>query len=108
MLNAELKSKINGIWDTLFAAGLSNPVQAIEQITYLLFIKMLDDKETVSIRNAELFGSHQKYFMFDENTQNCRWSVFFNYNPDKMFENKKDKSKKYDVVVHLFVKIYNN
>ncbi len=43
MITGELKSKIDKIWNTLWSGGISNPLSAIEQLTYLLFIKHLDE-----------------------------------------------------------------
>jgi type I restriction enzyme M protein len=43
--NPTLKSLINSLWNTLWSGGISNPLSAIEQITYLLFMKRLDDME---------------------------------------------------------------
>lgn len=87
MITGELKNKINGVWDILFAAGLSNPVQAIEQITYLMFIKLLDDNEIVKEKNAAVFDEKVENPIFDEDHQNCRWHIFKNYDPDTMFKN---------------------
>ncbi len=57
--NSKLKSQINKLWDTFWSGGISNPLTAIEQITYLLFIKQLDNIETTRERNAEFTG--EKY-----------------------------------------------
>jgi len=43
--NAKLKSLIVSLWDTLWSSGIANPLTAIEQISYLLFIKKLDENE---------------------------------------------------------------
>ena len=91
MITGELKNKIDGIWNVLFAAGLSNPVQAIEQITFLMFIKILDDNEIIKERNAELFDEHVENPIFDKEHQNCRWHIFKHYEPDTMFKNMHEK-----------------
>lgn len=54
--NSKLKSQINKLWDTFWSGGISNPLTAIEQITYLLFIKQIDNIETTRERNAEFTG----------------------------------------------------
>jgi len=54
--NATLKSNINSLWNTFWSGGISNPITAIEQITYLLFMKRLDDMETKRERDAEFTG----------------------------------------------------
>jgi type I restriction enzyme M protein len=43
VINGELKSKIDRVWDAFWSGGISNPLEVIEQITYLLFIRRLDD-----------------------------------------------------------------
>lgn len=59
MNNSELKSKINQLWDKFWSGGIANPLTAIEQITYLLFMKRLDDLEQKNIADAEFTG--EKY-----------------------------------------------
>ena len=57
--NPKLKSLINSLWNTLWSGGIANPITAIEQITYLLFIKRLDDMETKREGDAEF--TKEKY-----------------------------------------------
>jgi len=45
MLESDLKSKINQLWDKFWSGGISNPLQAIEQMSYLIFMKRLEDEE---------------------------------------------------------------
>ena len=47
MITGELRSKVDKIWETFWSGGITNPLEVIEQFTYLLFIKGLDDKETI-------------------------------------------------------------
>ncbi|HYF68754.1 MAG TPA: N-6 DNA methylase [Ohtaekwangia sp.] len=54
--NSTLKSHINSLWNTFWSGGISNPLTAIEQITYLLFMKRLDDMEAKRERDAEFTG----------------------------------------------------
>ena len=46
MINGELRSKIDSIWNTMWSGGISNPLSVIEQLTYLLFIKRLDERKS--------------------------------------------------------------
>ena len=57
--NAQLKSLIGKLWQNFWEGGISNPLTAIEQITYLIFMKRLDDLETKRERDAEFTG--EKY-----------------------------------------------
>ena len=43
MLNGEIRSRIDALWNAFWTGGISNPLEVIEQITYLLFLKRLDD-----------------------------------------------------------------
>jgi len=54
--NSELKSKINQLWDKFWSGGISNPLTAIEQITYLLFMKRLDSQDQEKLAGAEFTG----------------------------------------------------
>lgn len=56
MLKPNIKSKVDALWDKFWSGGISNPLNAIEQITYLLFIKQLDENDTAEKRNAEFTG----------------------------------------------------
>jgi type I restriction enzyme M protein len=56
MLTGELRSKVDRIWDGFWSGGISNPLEVIEQITYLLFIKRLDDLQTLEENRAGTLG----------------------------------------------------
>jgi len=56
MITGELKSKVDRIWDTMWSGGISNPLSVIEQLTYLLFIKRLDELHTLRERKAARTG----------------------------------------------------
>jgi len=47
MLTGELRSQIDGIWNAFWSGGISNPLEVIEQITYLLFLRRLDELQTL-------------------------------------------------------------
>ena len=87
MITGELKNKVDGIWDIFWSNGASNPLTVIEQLTYLMFIKILDDNETRREADAALFDETLDDPTFDAEHQNCRWSVFRNYEPEAMFSN---------------------
>jgi type I restriction enzyme M protein len=56
MLTQNIKSKVDALWNKFWSGGISNPLNAIEQITYLLFIKQLDENDTTDKHNSELTG----------------------------------------------------
>ena len=45
MIVGDLRNKVDSIWDTIWTGGITNPITAVEQITYLMFIKLLDDNQ---------------------------------------------------------------
>ena len=87
MITGELRNKIDGIWDIFWSAGLTNPLSVIEQITYLMFIKILDDNELRKEANAAAFDIEVEDPIFDSEHQNCRWSKFRHYDAETMFNN---------------------
>ena len=87
MVTGELKNKVDGIWDIFWTNGVTNPLTAIEQITYLMFVKILDDNELKKESMAARLDTKVVNPVFDENHQNCRWSIFRNYEPQAMFDN---------------------
>ena len=88
-MDTDLRNKIDRIWEYFWTGGITNPLSVIEQITYLLFIKGLDDKE---IRNEkdDVFLGITSDRIFDKEHQNCRWSIFKDYEAGKMFKNMQD------------------
>jgi type I restriction enzyme M protein len=53
MLTGELRSQVDAIWNAFWSGGISNPMEVLEQITYLLFIRRLDDAHTLE-ENTEV------------------------------------------------------
>ena len=86
MITGELKSKVDKLWDTFWSGGISNPLSVIEQISYLLFIKRLDDLELAKEKKAKKFGDPVKDPTFSPEQQDCRWSHFKQLNPSDMLE----------------------
>ena len=115
MLNSEIKSKIDRLWDSFWSGGISNPLTVVEQISYLLFIKKLDDIEIAKEKKAKRIRRpyttvFEKYIQDMEqsevtrlnlNTDNLRWSEFVHYDSENMFKNMQDK-------VFPFLKSYSD
>jgi len=72
--NPKLKALIMSLWNALWGGGIANPITAIEQITYLLFIKRIDELESKREKDGELKGETYKS-KFD-GQQELRWSYF--------------------------------
>ena len=77
MITGELKNKIDKIWETFWTGGITNPLDVIEQFTYLLFIKQLDEVETRREADAMILGFEPDR-IFSEDEQEYRWSRFKN------------------------------
>lgn len=77
MITGELRNKIDRIWETFWTGGITNPLDVIEQFTYLLFIKQLDDVEITKEQEANFLGVSYES-MFPEDCQDYRWSRFKN------------------------------
>lgn len=85
MITGELKNKIDKIWETFWTGGITNPLTVIEQFTYLLFIKGLDEVETKNEQEAALLGIDFER-IFPEDKQHLRWSKFKNLEATQMYE----------------------
>jgi len=88
MLHTELKSKIRKLWDKFWSGGISNPLQAIEQISYLIFMKKLEDRDILDEQNAVL--KRAKYKSIFMGYENCKWSVWSEYSSDKILAHVRD------------------
>jgi len=88
MLDVELKSKINLLWNKFWSGGISNPLNAIEQMSYLIFMKRLEDEDNSKEQNAKLLG--QKFTsLFPKN--DLKWSVWTQMPGDQMIDYVRDE-----------------
>ena len=85
--NQGLKSIVDRLMDTIWSSGLTDPMECVKQITYLMFLKILDEQELSRERYAGLLGVSLENPIFDKKYENCRWHVFRQYEPKAMFEN---------------------
>lgn len=81
-----MKSSIDNLWLRFHTGGVSNPMEVIKQITYLLFIKRLDDLEIAKEKKANITGKPIADPIFDESEQELRWSNFKNLEAGVMFD----------------------
>ena len=91
MITGELKSKVDRIWDTMWSGGISNPLSVIEQLTYLLFIKRLDELHTLKESKAARTKKPIVEPIFGPDQDHLRWSRFKDTAPEQMFETIKDE-----------------
>ncbi|WP_445442939.1 type I restriction-modification system subunit M [Clavibacter sp. km1a] len=85
MITGELKSKIDRVWDAFWSGGISNPLEVIEQITYLLFVRRLDDLQTLAERKARVTGGEVERPVYLPRQKHLRWSRFKNDDPEVMW-----------------------
>lgn len=84
MITGELKSQIDRVWEAFWTGGLSNPLTVIEQMTYLLFIRRLDELQTQREQKANLLKRPIEDPIYQESEYPLRWSRFKNADPEVM------------------------
>jgi len=85
MITGDLRNKVDKIWETFWTGGITNPLEVIEQFTYLLFIKQLDETEEIKEREAQFLGIPYQS-LFPEDKPYLRWSKFKNEEASKMYD----------------------
>jgi type I restriction enzyme M protein len=86
MITGEIKSQVDKIWESFWTGGVSNPLTVIEQFTYLLFIRRLDETQLLEEKKANMIGQPIGNVLFSPNQQELRWSSFKNKDPQTMFD----------------------
>lgn len=86
MITGEIKSKVDKLWEAFWTGGISNPLTVIEQISYLLFIKRLDDNQLLAERKAQRIGKPVTNPTFPDDKKHLRWSQFRDLEPAVMFD----------------------
>jgi len=92
MLTGPIKSQIDRVWDAFWSGGISNPLEVIEQITYLLFLRRLDDLQLLEENRASRLKQPIQRRAFPEGHdprgrpyEDLRWSHFRHFAPGEMF-----------------------
>ena len=85
MLTGENKGKIDKIWNTFWSGGISDPLRVIEQISFLLFIKRLDDIHTAREKKANRLNKPIEDPIFGVGQDKLRWSRFREFETEEMF-----------------------
>jgi len=91
VITGELKSKVDRVWDAFWSGGIANPLEVIEQITYLLFLRRLDELQTLAERKASRTGKPLDRVIFDGPDDPRRWKNFKQTDPASMFGTVSDK-----------------
>ena len=99
MITGELRNKVDQIWQTIWTGGITSPITVLEQITYLMFMKLLDDNQIKAEANAAALGVKLKERVFKEGIcvisdeprieakyEDLRWHRFSNLEPGEMYK----------------------
>lgn len=97
MITGDIKNRIDTLWDAFWTGGITNSITILEQMTYLFFMKMLDDAQLKKEATASVFGVEISDPVFGKDMwhnpdtdkdvpyETLRWNIFKNYEPTKMF-----------------------
>lgn len=87
MITGAIKNKVDKIWTDIWAGGITNPLTVIEQLTYLMFIRSLDEKELETEELENLMGEKMEHiFPASSAGQSMRWSKFKNNDPRDIYD----------------------
>ena len=75
MITGEIKSQIDKIWESFWTGGVSNPLTVIEQFTYLLFIRRLDETQIMEEKKANMIKKPVSNVIFTPTQQELRWRI---------------------------------
>ncbi len=90
MLTTAIRSKVDQLWDKFWSGGIANPLTAIEQISYLLFMRRLDALDQKQKEDAEWLG--KPYTSVFEGNEECRWSRFRHLPAEEMLAHVRDRA----------------
>ena len=93
MLTGELRNKVDSLWEIFWTGGLANPLDVIEQMTYLMFIHDLDATDNLRAKESSMLGLPHKTIFADEvqvgdrkvDGKQLKWSVFHDYDAGRMY-----------------------
>ena len=87
MITGTIKNKVDKIWTDIWAGGITNPLTVIEQLTYLMFVRSLDEKELENEQFENSSGiAMDKIFPETEEGQSMRWSKFKEKDPRDIYD----------------------
>ena len=90
MINGQLKSSIDKLWDDFWSGGIANPLSVIEQISFLMFARLLDIRETREEKKTARSGKEFRR-IFGDQQQDLRWQHFKNMPAESMLPHMRDK-----------------
>ncbi len=91
MLTGEIRNKVDAIWKEIWSGGMSNPLEVIEQLTYLLFIRRLDETQTLAENRANATGQPVQNPVFGPQQQHLRWNRLKQMDAETLFSTMQDE-----------------
>lgn len=89
LTSSTIKQKVDSLWDKFWSGGISNPLTAIEQMSYLIFLKRLEDNDNSMAASAK--RRNTKYTSMFRGNEDCRWSKWSQLPGDEMLRYVRDK-----------------
>lgn len=90
MITGELKNRIDSLWTDFWTGGITNPLTVIEQITFLMYSRLLDMQERKDEKRSSITGKHITS-RFGPAEQDCRWETWRHFGADEMLPHVRDK-----------------
>lgn len=90
MITGELKNRINSLWEEFWTGGITNPLTVIEQITFLMYSRLLDMQERKDEKRSSVTGKGH-LSRFSEADQDCRWETWRHFGADEMLPHVRDR-----------------
>ena len=90
MITGDLKNRIDSLWTEFWTGGITNPLTVIEQITFLMYSRLLDMQERKDEKRASISGQ-QHLGLFSKDDQNCRWETWRHYGAQQMLPHLRDR-----------------
>ena len=85
MITGELRSQVDKIWEAFWTGGISNTLTVIEQFTFLLFLRRLDEQQLLAEKKANIVGISVQNPIYTEAHKKFRWHHFKNLEPESLF-----------------------
>jgi len=86
VITGELRSQVDKIWEAFWTGGISNPLTVIEQFTFLLFLRRLDESQLLEEKKANMIGTKASNPTYQPQHESFRWHTFKHHDPESMFE----------------------
>jgi type I restriction enzyme M protein len=90
MITGALRSRIDSLWTDFWTGGITNPLTVIEQITFLMYSRLLDMQERTQEKRAAITGKREPS-LFGEGDQDCRWETWRHYGGPEMLPHVRDR-----------------